>query len=95
MNNLPKRVAERLRDSSGTLRKEYGLRFFEEGDDLLLLPLGIKRKLPADFILTCINGNQCRASEADEDTRAGFVAYGVKTHQYENLLEVLRNRPSL
>ena len=90
MTDFPKKVADRLRDSGKTLRVKYGLRFWEEGSDLLLLPLEIKRALPDDLILTSIMGKTSTVAEADEDVRAGLVAYGIKGEQYEQVLRILQ-----
>jgi len=90
-NDLPIKVAERLMGVKEILTKKYGLRFFDDNDDLLLLPKRFLSKLPDGFTLTCIDRKKVVVGkdEIDDDTRFGLLAFGVVAEQYLELLGVL------
>ena len=57
--------------------KGYSYWKLSNGDIIYLIPLIEKDNVPADTIVTCIDGNKILAKDMDLDTRRGMLAYGV------------------
>jgi len=91
--NFARKVADRLSGIEERLKSKYGLRRFSMDEDLLLIPLSLKDRLPKGLELTSIMGKKYRVGvdTIDEDTRGGLLAYGVTEEQYRGLFEALES----
>ena len=75
---------------SKALIEDFGLMPWNENNNgLLLIRPEHLSKIPPDYKLTSISGSVQMAAGADDDTRAGYLAYGVVPKQYEEFLRIM------